>query len=253
MRSPLSVIQLSAAYLAQLNAGDRVSETAARIAKSGEELKALLDDLIDFNRTNLHLGLRIAPVAVNLADLLSHLLQQLRTSNPHREIELQMTGDAKGTWDPHRLHQLLSNMVLNALKYGAQDAPVRVMLAGQPAEVEINVCNSGPKIEASLLRNIFDPLIQGDESRQGAGNGSLGLGSFIARQIAIAHGGTIEVRSDDVETVFTIRLPRLSAKTHAFPDRPVHHVNSSNPNRPLPLQSLHPASGATPALSAKRR
>lgn len=215
MRNPLNVIQLSVAYLEALDAGPRVSATAARIGKSGAEMKALLDDLIDFNRTNLGLGLRIAPAAVNLADLLADLLDPLRESNPRHEIELQITGDAKGTWDPHRLHQLLSNLVLNALKYGAQNAPVRVMLVGQPAEVEINVCNSGPKIEASLLRIIFDPLVRGDEARRVGGDGSLGLGLFIARQIAIAHGGTIEARSDDVETVFTVRLPRMSTKTSA--------------------------------------
>ena len=214
MRNPLNVIQLSAAYLAELDAGARVSATATRIARSGAEMKALLDDLIDFNRTNLGLGLRIEPVAVNLADLVAEVLEQLRQSNPSHGIELQITGDVKGTWDPHRLHQLFSNLILNALKYGAQTAPVRVILAAQPAEVEIKVCNSGQKIEESLLAHIFDPLVRGDGYRSApGGDGSLGLGLFIAREIAIAHGGTIEVISDEAETVFTIRLPRLPAKT----------------------------------------
>lgn len=58
MRNPLHVIQISASYLAQLDADGRVSAAAARIVKSGRQLKALLDDLIDFNRTNLGLGIR---------------------------------------------------------------------------------------------------------------------------------------------------------------------------------------------------
>ena len=135
MRGPLNVIQLSAAHLAKLNAGESVTATASRIVRSGAELKALLDNLIDFNRTNLGLGIHIAPVAVNLADLFAEALDQLRVSHPCRQIELQVTGDVSGIWDPHRLHQLLGNLVLNALKYGNRDAPVRVVLIGLPPEV----------------------------------------------------------------------------------------------------------------------
>jgi signal transduction histidine kinase len=218
MRSPLHVIQMSASYLAQLDAGDRVSATAARIVKSGTQLNALLNDLIDFNRTNLGLGIHIAPTGVNLASLFADALEQLRASHPGRQIELQAIGNVSGTWDPHRLHQLLSNLVLNALKYGAADAPVRVMIVGTPGEVEISVHNRGPIIERSSLHHIFDPLVRGEEaSDKSESDGSLGLGLYIARQIAIAHGGDIAVRSDENETVFTVRLPRLTAKAHPFP------------------------------------
>ena len=90
MRSPLEVIQLSAAYLRKIDAGGEVSRVAARISHSGTELKALLNDLIDFNRINLGLGIYIAPVAVNLADLFSEALEPLRASHPDHAIELQV-------------------------------------------------------------------------------------------------------------------------------------------------------------------
>ncbi|MDP9090723.1 MAG: sensor histidine kinase [Pseudomonadota bacterium] len=218
MRNPLHVIQVSASYLAQLDAGDRISKTAARIVKSGSQLKALLDDLIDFNRTNLGLGIHIAPTGVNLANLFTDALEQLRVSHPDRQIELQATGNVSGTWDPHRLQQVLNNLVLNALKHGAGDAPVRVMIIGTPGEVEFSVHNRGRMIERSTLHHIFDPLVRGEEARNKAeSDGSLGLGLYIAREIAIAHGGDIAVRSDETETVFTVRLPRLTAKPHSLP------------------------------------
>jgi signal transduction histidine kinase len=218
MRSPLHVIQMSVSYLAQLDAGDRVSATVARIARSSAQLKALLDDLIDFNRTNLGLGIHIAPTGVSLANLFNDALEQLRVSHPGRQIELQVTGDVSGTWDAHRLHQVLNNLVLNALKYGTVDAPVRVMIVGAPGEVEFSVHNRGPIIERSTLLHIFDPLVRGENARDKAeSDGSLGLGLYIARQIAIAHGGDIAVRSDETETVFTVRLPRLTAKAQPFP------------------------------------
>jgi signal transduction histidine kinase len=218
MRSPLHVIQMSASFLVQLDAGDRVSATAARIVRSAGQMKALLDDLIDFNRTNLGLGIHIAPTGVNLANLFADALEHLRMSHPGRQIESQTTGNVSGTWDPHRLHQVLNNLVLNALKYGAGDAPVRVVIVGTPGEVEFRVHNRGKMIERSTLDHIFEPLVRG---REAAGNsesdGSLGLGLYIAQQIAIAHGGEIAVRSDEIETVFTVRLPRLAAKPHPLP------------------------------------
>jgi signal transduction histidine kinase len=213
MRSPLHVIQLSASYLAQLDLGDRVSVAAARIVKGGAQLKALLDDLIDFNRTNLGLGIHIAPIGVNLAHLFSDGLEQLRVSHPGRQIELQVMGDVTGTWDPLRLQQVLNNLVLNALKYGTHDAPVQLVVVGTtPGEVEFRVHNHGPRIEQYILDHIFDPLVRGTGARlrSDESDGSLGLGLYIAREITIAHGGNINVRSDDTETVFTVRLPRLS-------------------------------------------
>jgi signal transduction histidine kinase len=134
----------------------------------------------------------------------------VRIGHPDRTIELEVIGDVAGTWDPHRLQQVLNNLVLNALKYGLADAPVKVVLVGMPGEVEFRVHNRGPRIEQSALDQIFDPLVRGDEVRGNSANdGSLGLGLHIAREISAAHGGHIAVRSDEMETVFAVRLPRL--------------------------------------------
>jgi signal transduction histidine kinase len=176
MRSPLHVVQLSASYLAQLDLGDRVSVAANRIIKSGAQLKVLLDDLIDFSRTKMGLGIHIAPVAVNLANLLADALEQWRISHPDRRIELKVVGDVSGTWDPHRLQQVLNNLVLNALKYGRSAAPVNVVVIGKPGAVEFGVHNQGRRIERSTLDHIFDPLVRGNEARSNSEtDGSLGL------------------------------------------------------------------------------
>ncbi|MEX3815052.1 ATP-binding protein [Paraburkholderia sp. BR13439] len=209
MRSPLQTIQMTASYLSALNAGERVSEAAARLVRSGARMQALLDDLCDFNRTRLGLGINVTPADVDLADIFTDELDQLRAIHPDRQIELELHGDTQGVWDGPRLQQLLGNLVLNAIRYGAPNAPVRVAVTGEKAGVRVEVRNSGPAIEGQLLERIFDPLQRGSDRESGPeGHGSLGLGLYIASEIAKAHGGAIEARSDEEETAFSVRLPR---------------------------------------------
>lgn len=209
MRSPLNTIQTTASYLAALNAGEKVSAAASRLIRSGASMKALLDDLVDFNRTKLGLGINIVPADADLAALLADELEQLRGAHPGRQLELEVVGDARGRWDGPRLQQLLRNLVTNAIKYGTADAPVRVVLTGAEADVRIEVTNRGPAIEQSALAQIFDPLKRGSE-QGGSRNadGGLGLGLYIVREVAQAHGGQVGASSDGGETVFTVRLPR---------------------------------------------
>jgi signal transduction histidine kinase len=213
MRGPLQVIQLTARYLSKADAATDVLTAAARLLKSSASLKVLLDDLLDFNRTKLGLGITISPVPVDLVEEFSAEIEQLRVSHPGRSIGLEVNGDVSGVWDINRLNQLLGNLVVNAIKYGAFSSPVRIVLEGLPTEVRFAVHNHGPKIEQSMLAQIFEPLKRGSDNQFVSGSeGSFGLGLYIAREIAMAHHGDISAKSDENETVFTVRLPRLSDK-----------------------------------------
>jgi signal transduction histidine kinase len=213
MRGPLQVIQLTARYLSKADAATDVLTAAARLLKSSASLKVLLDDLLDFNRTKLGLGITISPVPVDLLEAFSAEIEQLRVAHPGRSIGLEANGDMSGVWDINRLNQLLGNLVVNAIKYGAFSSPVRIVLEGLPAEVRFAVHNHGPKIEQSMLAQIFEPLKRGSDNQFVSGSeGSFGLGLYIAREIAMAHHGDISAKSDENETVFTVRLPRLSGK-----------------------------------------
>jgi signal transduction histidine kinase len=213
MRGPLQVIQLTARYLSKADAATDVPTAAARLLKSSASLKVLLDDLLDFNRTKLGLGITISPAPVDLAEAFSAEIEQLRVAHSGRSIGLEVNGDVSGVWDINRLNQLLGNLVVNAIKYGAFSSPVRIVLEELPAEVRFAVHNHGPKIEQSMLAQIFEPLKRGSDNQFVSGSeGSFGLGLYIAREIAMAHHGDISAKSDENETVFTVRLPRLSGK-----------------------------------------
>jgi signal transduction histidine kinase len=209
MRSPLQTILMTARHLTALNAGDQVSVAASRLIRSGARMQALLGDMLDFNRTRLGLRIGISPTDVDLHRLFADELDQLRAAHPDRRVDLDVDAECRGVWDGRRLQQLLGNLVLNAFKYGAPDAPVKVVMTGDEQTVRFEVRNQGPAIDRVTLYRIFDPLQRGlnlEDSYNADGN--LGLGLYIAREISRAHGGEIDAWSNDGETVFIVRLPR---------------------------------------------
>lgn len=131
MRSPLNTMVATASYLAALNAGQQVSEAATRLMRSGASMQALLDDLVDFNRTKLGLGINVTRLDTDLAVPVADEVEQVRGAYPHRRIELAVTGDCCGQWDGLRVQQSLRNLLSNAINYGAADRPIRVALRGE--------------------------------------------------------------------------------------------------------------------------
>lgn len=208
MRSPLMTILTTATYLADLNAGEQISAAADRLVRSGASMQALLNDLVDFNRTKLGLGIRVAATALDLAVPVAEELEQLRWAHPDRPIELTVTGDCHGHWDGARIQQAIRNLVSNAVSYGAPDAPVNVALRSEDGVVHLEVTNRGRPIDPSLSNEIFDPLKRG-AARNGLDRSKgLGLGLYIVREIARAHGGDVSVYSGDGQTTFAMQLPR---------------------------------------------
>jgi signal transduction histidine kinase len=211
LRTPLQTIQMTARHMQHLKTPDEFAEAAARMIRSGMRMNALLDDLLDYNRTTLGLGLsiRVAPAAIDLDSVCTDEIEQIRGAYPGHVIEIEVAGDCSGSWDAGRIQQMLSNLVVNALHYGAPGLPVRVSLQGSKlTEVRIQVANSGPAIDPAVLQRIFEPLQRGSSSAVANGAG-FGLGLFIASEIAKAHGGDLTVTSDGLQTAFVARLPRL--------------------------------------------
>jgi signal transduction histidine kinase len=209
MRNPLNVAKLSAKYFQTLSLDDVHSAAISRLSRSVDLMSSLLDDLLDFNRTKLGLGIIISPSTINLADVFAVELDQLRAAHSERQIEFYSSGELTAVLDANRLRRLLGNLVLNALEHGTPNSPVHVRLTGLETEIVITVQNRGPVIEPSMLGEIFQPLKRGREHGNDSGkDGGMGLGLHIAREIARAHGGNIFAQSDASQTVFAVRLPK---------------------------------------------
>jgi signal transduction histidine kinase len=217
MRNPLNAIVMTAASLADLNLGEEVSEAASCLIQSGASMKALLDDLVDFNRTKLGVGINIALGEADLGSLFADEVKQHHAANPTRRVVLTVEGEVRGRWDGHRLQQVLRNLVSNACAYGSKEEPVRVALHGDAAGIHFEVKNRGAAIESSAAERLFNPLQRGDLDSSRSYKEGLGLGLYIVREIVRAHGGEVELHSDATETVFSVRLPRNSAPATPLP------------------------------------
>ncbi|MES2957381.1 MAG: sensor histidine kinase [Pseudomonadota bacterium] len=208
LRSPLQAIQMTALLLGSLNAGEKVSSASERLIRSGARMKALVDDLLDFNRVQLGLGIPITRSKADLRALLVEGVAEVSAAYPGRQILLDAGAEMPGEWDSRRMLQLLSNLIVNALIHGATDTPVIVSLTAERDGARIQVRNRGAVIDAPALDQIFKPLQRGRTRPDGTDEDSgLGLGLFIASEVVKGHGGQIEVRSDQSGTVFAVRVP----------------------------------------------
>jgi signal transduction histidine kinase len=208
LRTPLGAIAHSAQYLMQTNglSGEQTMATAA-IQRSATRIEKMLSDLLDVTRTRLGGGLPIEPKPMDLARTAKHVTEEAHAFHPNSNVVFSATGDCRGTWDEIRVYQLLSNLVENAIRHGAAERPVRVEAVGKADEVQIAVHNDGAPILQSDMRRIFEPMKQAAEDTPKRAEG-LGLGLYIARAIANAHHGAIDVESTkEGGTTFTVRLP----------------------------------------------
>lgn len=218
LRGPLATISGCASLDLRLRPGD--TRQAVLVLRSVAQMRALLDDLMEYTRHRLGSGLAIDPAPLQLGQFARDTLDEIDAVSTGRTLELATHGDLDGEWDARRLHQALSNLVFNALKYGAAGSPVRIDVDGtRQDDVLIAVRNVGAPIPPALLSRIFDPLVraEGQEwpSDSQVAGANLGLGLYVVRQIAQAHGGSVDVTSDAASTCFELRLPRVVTRTSA--------------------------------------
>jgi signal transduction histidine kinase len=214
LRNPLSAIKMGSAVLLRSEAmTTRDHNSAVTISRSADRMGQMVHDLLDFTRTRLGARLPISAGRCDLRTICNHIAEEMRTAHPDRPISVKSDGDLAGQWDASRIEQLVSNLVGNAVQHGYRGTPVNITLDGNQAEtVSVDVLNRGPAIPEWQRRSIFDPLTRGvdpDADGDAHQRTSLGLGLYIAHEIASAHGGTMDFTSGDVTgTTFRVVLPR---------------------------------------------
>ena len=205
VRTPLSSILTGASLLRQMELGEKPMRVIERIERSGRRIASLVDDVVDFTHGRMGGGIELALVLTpDLQGVLAHVIDELRDIYPHRLIVADLNIIGAVRCDSKRIAQLLSNLLINALIYGAASEPVTVTANTQGGVFTLSVSNGGQPMPQATLDALFQPFWRGDNSV--SGSGGLGLGLYIVNEIARAHGGEVRVASTPVATTFTFTM-----------------------------------------------
>ncbi|RZN19625.1 ATP-binding protein [Bradyrhizobium sp. Leo121] len=209
LRNPLASISAGVRILDRTVQTEKERQVIAMMQTTVMRMAGLIDDVLDLARgrlgggigLNLDFGKPLEPVLMGVVD-------ELRLASPGRIIQAEFNIERPVNCDGQRLGQMLSNLVGNAITHGSSSKPVIVHAETRERVFELWVSNAGQPIPQAAMDKLFEPFFRGNAhaSRQG-----LGLGLYIASQIAKAHGGELTVSSTSEETKFTFTMP-LSAE-----------------------------------------
>jgi signal transduction histidine kinase len=209
LRNPLAAVLNGAELLLLMSADKKVGAVASRIRSSARRMEKMVSQLLDVAR------IRAGGVALELGSgdytlVCRRIADELKQAGHGNPVQIDATGSTDGVFDPHRIGQVLSNLLGNALQHGETDGSVTVRIDGtDPAQLTLAIHNRGA-MPAAVREQAFTPFRPGRDARSQPG---LGLGLYIAKYFVDAHGGSITLGSSEAEgTTFTIRLPREAAR-----------------------------------------
>lgn len=218
LHQPISVIEASAFLLEKLERSGAAHKSLARIKRAAAQLHDLATEIVDLGAARLGGDIVLQREHMNLTELLDEICGGLQVTHAERVISIGAADAVSGHWDRKRLRRVAQNLVENALTHSPPATEVLISCGRIRGDVVLTVENECPEQPAAILDDLFQPF------RRGSERGRAGLGLYIARELARAHGGDIRVSWDDGHISFTLSLPiSLTARE----DEPVHHHDAS--------------------------
>ena len=217
LRNPLNSVYLQAQVRRKMLSGPTPPDNAAmlrtveRDERQIRSMVRLLDDMLDVSRLRTG-NLAIAPAPFDLAESARAMVEAMQEQARQKgvAITLEAPDSLPLEGDEFRIEQVINNLLTNALRYG-QGKPVAVTVTAADGEARVSVRDQGMGIAPEDQERIFEQFERTDGAAQVAG---LGLGLYIARQIAQAHGGQLQVHSragEGAEFVLSLPLPGARA------------------------------------------
>jgi signal transduction histidine kinase/ActR/RegA family two-component response regulator len=223
LRAPLTTMLLWEKVLRDDSADTELRRSALdAIHQSAMTQSRLVGDLLDVTRASrgkLHVDLR----SLDVTRVVQTVVEEIRPSMAAKAIELDLLigdGSMLIEGDSVRLHQVLDNLLRNALKFTDAGGRVRVGVKRAGGEVSIEVADTGRGISKEFLPGVFEPFSQLEDSLTRS-EGGLGLGLTIARELVLLHHGRIDVASAGLGqgTTFSLALPAINARRPSQPLR----------------------------------
>ncbi|MCA1666267.1 MAG: PAS domain-containing protein, partial [Thermomicrobia bacterium] len=212
LRTPLTglsgYLQLLVRFFDAEGADERPRRYVTRALEQAQRLMSLINELMDVAR--LQRGrLTLVQAPVDLAPIVRHATETAGMLTQTQTITLEAGDDSLMiAGDDRRLEQVILNLLTNAISHAPDSPRIDVRLRRADGQAEVEVEDYGPGIATAELANIFSRFYRVEQAGQSPGNDGLGLGLYIAREIVVAHGGTVAVRSTPGKgTTFTVRLP----------------------------------------------
>lgn len=212
LRAPISTMALAGSLLTAPELTlDRAVQVGVRVKRSARVMSGMVEDLLGYTRAQLGAGMPVVLALVDVREICEGAIGDASAAYPDTDYQLHASGDLTGTFDNIRLHQLFTNVLVNAATYGDKGRPVVMKVWREEQTIFVDTVNEGHVIPKADWQVIFKPLVQLEDisaDEDARPRTSLGLGLFVAREIASAHGGTIDVVSSEATgTTFMIRLP----------------------------------------------
>ncbi|WP_036140946.1 GAF domain-containing sensor histidine kinase [Luteibacter sp. 9135] len=206
LRSPVQAAGMAAESLQSMNLPPRAQRLAGLIAASTRRMAGLIDDVMDFARARLAAGIPVTmQVRDDLAEAAERVLAEIRQAHPEADIRASWSVSRPLRFDLKRMQQLIANLVNNAITHGDSRRPILVEGKDEGCAVTLAVTNFGEPIDPQTLDRLFHPFFRPDSSQPRPG---LGLGLYIAAEIARGHGATLTVTSSaEAGTCFLFRMP----------------------------------------------
>lgn len=203
LRNPVGAITSGAMLLGRSSLAERDKAIVAMMGDSAARMIELIENVMDFARSRMGDGIAVSLQPTLMEPVLLHVVQELRSAWPNRTIETKFALSESVTCDAARISQLLSNLLANALTHGAKESPVYIQAFAFAGAFELSVSNGGTPIPLAALETLFEPFTREDAH---ASQNGLGLGLYIASEIARAHKGKLSATSTAEETRFTFSM-----------------------------------------------
>jgi signal transduction histidine kinase len=233
LRQPISVIETAAYVIEKLEKG-AAQRMLNRIKTAAAQLHDLSAEILDVATARLGGEIVLEREHMNLVEIVDEVSGNLQLTRSDRLISIESADTVAGHWDRKRLRRLAQNLIENALAHSPPATAIRICCQRIGAEVVLTVENECPERPATILEDLFEPF------RRASERGRSGLGLYIARELARAHGGEVTSSWSDGKITFTLSLPILVASRHdtsAPNETPSGAFSTQRRHRRLPLDS----------------